>query len=234
LAPNLYELKDAHMQEKRILQAVLWDMDGVIVDTYEGHFLSWKQSLEEVGQPFDDEIFRTTFGMNNRLILAHVFGRELDEEFIWKVGNRKEEIFRQDIKGMVQALPGVKDWLERFKDMGLKQAVASSAPQANIDALLDELGIRDYFQAEASGSTLKGKPDPAVFLLAAQKLGVDPVNCLVIEDAIAGVEAAKRAGCRCVAVLTTNPAEVLSKADCIVKDLSFFTEEMLKGLFLGM
>lgn len=219
------------MQKLSGFQAVLWDMDGVIVDTYEGHYLSWKQALDEVGQPYEEDTFRRTFGMNNRLIMATVFGRDLDEEFIQRVSDRKEEIFRRDIKGIVRVLPGVLDWLARFKEMGLKQAVASSAPQANIDALLDELGIRDYFQAEAAGSTLKGKPDPAVFLLAAQKLGVDPVNCLVIEDAIAGVEAAKRAGATCVAVLTTNQAEALTGADLIVKDLSLLTREMLKGLF---
>lgn len=219
------------MSEKQFLQAILWDMDGVLVDTYEGHYLSWKQSLDEVGQPYEEDTFRRTFGMNNRLIMATVFGRELDEAFIQKVSERKEEIFRRDIKGIVKVLPGVLDWLASFKQMGLKQAVASSAPQANIDALLDELGIRDYFQAEAAGSTLKGKPDPAVFLLAAEKLGVDPVNCLVIEDSIAGVEAAKRAGCQCLAVLTTNQASELTKADLIVKDLTLFNEELLKGLF---
>lgn len=219
------------MTEKRALQAVLWDMDGVIVDTYEGHFVSWKQALDEVGQVYDEDIFRRTFGMNNRLIMATVFERELEEEFIQKVSDRKEEIFRRDIKGIVQTLPGVLDWLERFKGLELKQAVASSAPQANIDALLTELKIRDYFQAEAAGATLKGKPDPAVFLLAADLLGVDPRNCLVIEDSIAGVQAAKSAGCQCVAVLTTNQASDLGKADLIVKDLSYLTLEQVKSLF---
>ena len=219
------------MTEKRTLQAVLWDMDGVIVDTYDGHFAAWQKSLDEVGQPYDEDIFRRTFGMNNHLIMATVFGRELEEEFIQSVSNRKEELFRRDIKGKVQALPGVMDWLERFKKMPLKQAVASSAPQANIDALLNELKIRDYFQAEAEGATLKGKPDPAVFLLAARLLGVEPINCLVIEDSIAGVEAAKRAGCQCVAVLTTSQASDLAKADLIVKDLTYLKPEQVLSLF---
>lgn len=219
------------MAEKRNLQAVLWDMDGVIVDTYEGHFVAWKQSLDEVGQDYDEDTFKRTFGMNNHLILATVFGRELEESFIQKISDRKEELFRRDIKGKVQTLPGVLDWLEAFKGLGLKQAVASSAPQANIDVLLTELKIRDYFQAEAEGATLKGKPDPAVFLLAAKKLKVDPVNCLVIEDSIAGVQAAKSAGCQCVAVLTTNLAKDLTLADLIVKDLSYLKLEQVKSLF---
>lgn len=219
------------MSDKHFLQAVLWDMDGVLVDTYEGHYLSWKQSLNEEGKLFEEDTFKRTFGMNNRLIMTTVFGGELDEEFIKKVSDRKEILFREDIKGKVKTLPGVKDWLARFKQMGLKQAVASSAPQANIDALLDELGIRGYFQAEAAGSNLKGKPDPAVFLLAAKLLEVDPANCLVIEDSIAGVEAARRAGCQCLAVLTTNQASELTKADWIMQDLSLLTEEVVLNLF---
>ena len=218
------------MQSGWKFEAVLWDMDGVIVDTYQGHYSSWLQALAEVGQPFDEEVFRRTFGMNNRLILKTIFGRTLEEDFIQKISTRKEVIFRQDIKGIVRPLPGVLDWLQRFKAMGVKQAVASSAPQENIDALLDELRVRSYFQAEAAGSSLKGKPDPAVFLLAAELLGVDPRHCLVIEDSIAGVEAAKRAGCRCLAVLTTNTAIELTKADLIVKDLSEFSKEKLEDL----
>jgi beta-phosphoglucomutase len=219
------------MADKRTLQAVLWDMDGVIVDTYEGHFIAWKQSLDEVGQGYDEDTFKRTFGMNNHLIMTTVFGRELDEEFIQKVSDRKEELFRRDIKGKVQLLPGVMDWLELFKGINLKQAVASSAPQANIDALITELNIRNYFQAEAAGATLKGKPNPAVFLLAAKLLGVDPLNCLVIEDSIAGVEAAKSAGCQCVAVLTTNQASDLTRADLIIKDLSYLKLDQVKDLF---
>ena len=177
-------------------------------------------------------MFRKTFGMNNRLILTTIFERDLSERFIQRVSDRKEILFRESIKGSAKLLPGVREWLERFAEMGIKQAVASSAPQANIDALLDELGIRSYFQAEAAGATLKGKPDPAVFLLAAQLLGVEPAHCLVIEDAVAGVEAARRAGMKCVAVLTTNPADKLSGADVVLKDLSLAQQfDTLQELF---
>jgi len=124
----------------------------------------------------------------------------------------------------------VADWLRRFDRLGLKQAIASSAPQENIDALLDELGVRRWFAAVVSGATLRGKPDPAVFLLAASLLQVEPGACLVIEDAVAGVEAAKRAGMRCLAVLTTNPPQKLARADGIVQDLAHFSEEALLAL----
>lgn len=219
------------MSTEPFFKAVLWDMDGVIVDTFEGHNRSWKQTFDELGQAFDREDFRRTFGMNNRLILHSILQRDLQEEFIQRVSDHKEELFREGIKGKAQLLPGVADWLERFKQMGLKQAVASSAPQANIDVLLDELGVRDYFQAESAGATLRGKPDPAVFLLAAQILDVEPCDCLVIEDSVAGVEAARRAAMKCVAVCTTNPAEKLLDASVVVQDLTQLTTGMLQALF---
>lgn len=219
------------IKEPRNLHAVLWDMDGVLVDTFDAHYRSWQQTFDELSQPFDIEMFRRTFGMNNRLILTTIFERDLGERFIQKVSDRKEELFRQGIKGHARLLPGVKHWLTRFQEMGVKQAVASSAPQANIDALLDELGVRAFFQVEAAGAVLKGKPDPAVFLLAASLLKVEPAKCLVIEDAVAGVEAARRGGMKCVAVQTTNPAEKLKGANVVLKDLTSLTERHLQKLF---
>ena len=97
--------------------------------------------------------------------------------------------------------------------------------------MLDELKVRSFFQAEAAGATLKGKPDPAVFLLAASLLGVEAAHCLVIEDAVAGVEAARRAGMKCIAVQTTNPAEKLKGANLVLKDLTSLTERNLQKLF---
>lgn len=219
------------MKNIKYLHAVLWDMDGVLVDTFDGHYRSWQQTFDELSQPFDLEMFRRTFGMNNRLILTTIFERDLSEGFIRRVSDRKEELFREGIKGRARLLPGVKDWLTTYSEMGIKQAVASSAPQANIDALLDELCIRNYFQVEAAGANLKGKPDPAVFLLAAKLLEVESAHCLVIEDAVAGVEAARRAGMKCIAVETTNPAEKLKSAHLVLKNLSFLTEKHLQKLF---
>ncbi len=219
------------MEKTGNLHAVLWDMDGVLVDTFDAHYHAWQQTFDELSQPFDIAMFRKTFGMNNRLILTTVFERDLSEHFIQRVSDRKEALFRQVIKGSARLLPGVADWLKQFSAMGVRQAVASSAPQANIDALVEELGVRPFFQAEAAGATLKGKPDPAVFLLAAQQLGVEPAHCLVIEDAVAGVEAARRAAMRCVAVCTTNPPAALKGANVILEDLSLLTSKHLRKLF---
>jgi beta-phosphoglucomutase family hydrolase len=215
------------------LNAVLWDMDGVLVDTFEPHFQSWRLTFETLGHTLTLEEFRKTFGMNNRLILPTILGYELEESDFLRISEQKEALFRQVVRGNVKILPGVLDWLERFKQLGLKQAVASSGPLINLEVLLEEMGIEDRFDAVTSGATLKGKPDPAVFLLAAEQLGVKPESCLVIEDAVAGVEAARRAGMKCVAVLTTNPAEKLADADVIVRNMEHFTGEMLSFLFDG-
>jgi len=111
--------------------------------------------------------------------------------------------------------------------MGVHQAIASSAPQANIDVLIDELQIRDFFEVLVSGYDMPGKPNPDVFLKAADLMDIPPMNCIVIEDAVAGVRAAKMAGMRCVAVTTTNPAHLLSEADIIVDRLDVLPVESL-------
>jgi len=211
------------------IQAVLWDLDGVITDTGELHFQSWLPPLAEIGLTYTREMFKATFGMNNAGILTMLLGHPPEPELFTAISNRKEQLFRDSVRGHAQALPGVREWLAQLQSAGLRQAIASSAPQANIDALVDELGLRAYFGAIVSGFALPGKPDPAVFLKAAELLQVLPENCLVIEDAVPGVQAAKRAGMRCLAVTTTNPREALAQADKIVDRL----DQMMPGDLTG-
>jgi len=116
-------------------------------------------------------------------------------------------------------LPGVLTWLERLALLGARQVVASSAPPENIEALIDELCLRAYFPVLLSGFDLPGKPQPDTFLKAASLINVPPAQCVVIEDSVAGVEAARRAGMKCIAVTTTNPASKLSTAELIVESL---------------
>lgn len=209
------------------VKGVLWDMDGVLADTGELHYQSWVIALKEVSIPFDHEKFRQTFGMNNTGILSTLLGHAPDSAFLSRVSDRKESLFRQMVYGKVQPLPGVRTWLERLQGMGYLQAVASSAPMANIDALVDEMQIRSYFAAIVSAFDLPGKPDPAVFIEAARQMGVLPKRCIVIEDAIPGVTAAQRAGMKCIAITTTNPRQELCEADLIVDSL----DELQMGSF---
>ncbi len=201
------------------IRGVLWDMDGVLVDTGEFHYQSWSNTLSLYDIPFSRELFQETFGMNNRGVLKMLLGDEPDQAFQNTISNQKEKIFREIIQGKVRPLPGVVEILSFLKSKGIRQAIASSAPQENIDLLVDALNLRDSFDALVSGATLLGKPAPDIFLASAEALGIPPLNCLVIEDAVPGVEAAKQAGMLCLAVTNTNSPEKLHQADYIVDSL---------------
>jgi beta-phosphoglucomutase len=195
-------------------------MDGVLVDTGEFHYQSWQEVLEAHDLPFSRDFFRQTFGMNNAAILLRLLGEDLTGELLAEISDQKEERFRELIRGRARALPGVVSWLARLQETGFRQGIASSAPPANIDALIDELGLRGYFGAIVPGEDLPAKPDPTIFLEVARQLDVRPGRCIVVEDSVAGVEAAKRAGMHCLAVTTTNPSKALQAADLVVESLA--------------
>jgi HAD superfamily hydrolase (TIGR01509 family) len=202
---------------------ILWDLDGTIADTAELHYRAWRETLPRFNVPFTAEQLHATFGMNNTAILQTLTGQPAPPELVAAVSEVKEASFRSVARGNVQPLPGVREWLERWRARGCAQAIASSAPQANLEVMVDELQLRPYFGALVSGADLAAKPAPDVFLKAARALGLEAARCLVIEDAIAGVAGAKRAGMRCIAVTTTNPAAALQEADLVIENLSQLT-----------
>jgi len=216
------------------LYGVLWDMDGVLVDTGDLHYQAWSAVLPEFGLSMSREQFYASFGMNNASITEMILGRKPEPEFVERLSSRKEILFRELIRGHVQPLPGVRDWVERFA-AGLDgarfvQAVASSAPPENIELMVTELGLRDYFEHLVDAYTIPGKPDPAVFIEASRRLGLPRERCLIIEDSLQGLEAARRARIRCVAVATTNPPQALQAADLVVESLEALTPEAVLGL----
>ncbi len=202
------------------LSAILWDLDGVLVDTSSFHYEAWREVTVSLGIPYSFETFKNTFGMTNPTILNMLLGRTLETEEMEAISMRKEQLFRRAIHGQVEALPGARAWLAWFQAQGIPQAVASSAPPENIDVLVDALALRPYFQALVSAYFMPGKPDPAVFLEAARQLSQPPANCLVIEDSTAGITAAQRAGMRCLAVATTHPPEKLQEASWVTRRLN--------------
>lgn len=214
-------------------QGVLWDMDGVMVDTGQAHFQSWVNVLSEYDIPFSREFFRDTFGMNNAGILSILLGDRLTPELLAEIADRKEYLFREAVRGSVEPMPGVIPWLERLQEAGFRQGIASSAPVANIDTLVDELGVRARFDAIVSGVDLPGKPEPILFLKVAGMLHVPPERCVVVEDAVAGVEAAKRAGMSCIAVTTTSPSSALGTADIVVDRLDDLPPDTFQKLLRG-
>jgi beta-phosphoglucomutase-like phosphatase (HAD superfamily) len=219
---------------------VIWDMDGVLVDSGDYHYLSWVEALSEVGMSMDEQLFQETFGMNNAGIISFLVEGEPDPEFVNQLGGRKEFLFREMVKGQVQPLPGVRTWLEHLQTENLpgnggernlvRSAIASSAPQANVEVLIDEMDLKPYFYALVSGANMPGKPDPAVFLEAARQIEMPPQKCIVVEDALAGVEGAIRAGMKCVAVTTTNTAKALQAADIVVDRLDELPDDAFRKL----
>jgi beta-phosphoglucomutase len=205
-------------------RAALWDMDGTLVDTAELHFAAWELVCREVGRPFTRAEFAATFGRRNPEIIRALFGDRFDGRQTAALGDRKEELYRAAARRWVEPLPGVRALLEGLRRAGFVQAVASSAPAANLDLILELTGVRPYFGAVVGmEDTQRGKPDPQVFQVAADRLGVPPGRCVVLEDAVVGVEAAKAGGMKCVAVTHVghHPEAALLRAgaDLVVRTL---------------
>ena len=223
------------------LQAIIWDMDGVLVDNSELHYQTWVDIYRTYGngeQPLRRDRFEAVFGMRNDETVSHLFApARVTSEFIAEVSDAKEELYRQRLQGNVQALPGVRAWLAYWPAVGAKQALASSAPQPNIDAILTELQVEPFFDAIVSaeaGGISRGKPAPDIFLEAARRLGVAPANCLVIEDAMVGIQAAKSAGMRCIAVTTTHARNDLVEADRVVATLAGLPPDRVAARWPGI
>ena len=206
---------------------IIWDMDGVLIDTGDYHYRAWTEVLNDYGVDFPREQFDATFGMNNPALIRLLLGQSSEPGLIQTIGDRKETIFRQMIQDDAEPMPGVLAALQHLDDTGYHQAIASSAPQGSIDLLVDAMRIRAYFSALVSGVAMPGKPEPDVFLEAARLISTPPARCLVIEDAAVGVEGAKRAGMKCIAVTTTLPAAKLAHADIVVDSLTELPEDAM-------
>jgi beta-phosphoglucomutase len=203
---------------------IIWDMDGTLVDTAELHFAAWLAVCKENDRPFTRADFAATFGRRNPEIIQYLFGDRFGPADVARLGDRKEVLYRAAAQKGVALLPGVRQLLEGLHRAGAKQAIGSSAPRANLDLILQLTGITLYLDAVvAMEDTERGKPDPQVFLVAAEKLGVPPSRCVVVEDAVAGVQAAKAGGMKCIAVrfVGHHPAATLQDAgaDVVVKSL---------------
>lgn len=214
--------------------AVIWDMDGVLVDSGEAHYAAWARLFREEGIPYSRDLFLQTFGQRNDRILRTLLGPDLPEERLRELDARKEAYYRELIPSRVRLLPGAWELLNGLRAAGARQAVGSSGPRANVEATVAALGLASFFEAlVAAEDVAEGKPAPDVFLLAAEWLGVSPVRCVVLEDAVAGVEAALAAGMCCVAVATTRPADELRAAHRVVASLKDVQADDLRRMALG-
>ena len=210
-------------------RAVLWDMDGTLLDSAEYHWLAWRESLAAERYDLTHEQFVATFGQRNDTILRGYFGPDLPNAEVDRIGGSKEEIYRRLVRERgIALLPGVERWLVRLQADGWRQAIASAAPRLNVEAILAALQIESRFDAIVSAEDVqRGKPDPQVFLLAAERLDVPPSRSIVVEDAPAGIEGAHRGGMRAIGVRTTHAA---LQADITIDTLAELPDDAFERL----
>jgi len=211
----------------------LFDWDGVIIDSSAQHEESWEMLAIEIGKPLPADHFVRGFGMKNQVIIPRILGWTHDPDEIHAYSLRKESLYREIVSQRgIEALPGVTGLLQLLKDHDVSCSVASSTHRENIETIFDVIGVRDYFRAVVTAEDVShGKPDPEVFLKGAAKIGCEPENCVVFEDAHVGIEAGLAAGARVIAVATTNDISELGRAHAAVHSLQQVDWEMLCGLF---
>jgi beta-phosphoglucomutase len=215
---------------------ILWDMDGTLVDTAELHFRAWSRLMQDIGRPFTRDDFAATFGWRNPEIFRALCGGRFGAREIAELGDRKEDYYRASAREAgVALLPGARRLLEGLDAAGACQAIGSSAPRANLELILELTGVARFFAAVVSmEDTQRGKPDPQVFEVAAARLAVPARRCVVVEDAVAGVQAARAGGMRCVAVsfVGHHAEETLraAGADLVVKSLEAVDAAMVLKL----
>lgn len=213
--------------------AVIFDMDGVLINSNKAHLASWKKIANEDAVNFSEEIFWKTFGMTSESIVEKYWGnKSLSQAEIVQIVDRKETAFRLSIKKHVEPIPGAIDFVQFLVQKGIKIAVGSSAPRINVDYTLKWLGLDHYFDNNvvAGNEVSQGKPAPDIFLKAAQKINELPQNCIVIDDSKSGVTAGKRAGMTTVGFFSDgHRLEEYEKADYVVKSF----EECKTSLYLS-
>jgi beta-phosphoglucomutase len=199
-------------------RGVLWDLDGTLVDSGDYHWRSWREVMTAERFDLTYRQFLDSFGQRNDTILTKWLGDETPADDVRRIGDAKEARYRelaaQD--GLI-ALPGAIEWVKALRAAGWVQAIASSAPRANVDVMIRAVGIAEDLDVVVSAEDVTaGKPDPQVFLAAARGLGLPPHRCVVVEDAAAGIEAARRGGMKSIGVSKTTELA----ADLFVRSLT--------------
>jgi beta-phosphoglucomutase len=215
--------------------AAIFDMDGVLVDTYRAHYESWAELTRSEGLRFTEEDFARTFGCTSREILSELGrqqGRDVSVEEVAAMDARKEAAFRRIISANVPVMPGALELLAGLHAAGFRLALGSSAPPENVELVVARLALGRWLDATVTGRDVtRGKPDPQVFLLAAQRLGVPPARCVVIEDAPVGIAAARAAGMAAVGLASTGRTRAsLAAADLVIDRLDELSPDRLRRL----
>lgn len=215
------------------MPGVIFDMDGVLVASGPAHAASWKMVAAEHGLSISDAEFQRTFGRQSADIIRLLWGRAVDDEQVRAIDDRKEAIYRDLVSGMVPLTVGVRETLTGLRDAGMTLSVATSGPLENVDLVLDEGRLRPFFSTIVTRADIqRGKPAPDCFLLAAERSGLKPGECVVVEDAPVGVEAAVAAGIACIAFVSSNTPASLREAGAarVVERMSEITPMLAREL----
>lgn len=210
-------------------KAVLFDMDGVICHTNPFHSLAFKEFFAKRNLfPTEEEFSLHMYGKSNSYIMSHFFGRKIQGEELLKLEDEKENLFRNIYQHHVEPISGFMDFFLKLKDQGLKTAVATSAPMANLELIAGKLDLFRHFEsAMASEHVTRHKPDPEIYLKSAEKLGVDPQGCVVFEDSFSGVTAGLNAGMKVVGVLSSHSKNELPVCHHYIENYQGLEPEML-------
>lgn len=218
------------MDHSRSDFGVIFDVDGVLVDSADAHLRSWQRLAEENGRTVTAEQFSTTFGRHNDDIVPILFGA-VTAVRLRELAERKEQIYRELIQHDVPLVTGARELVLELHRAGLRLAIGSSSPRANIRLVLEALSSERLFSAIVTAERVtRGKPDPQVFQLACSDLGLPPKHCVVIEDAPAGVTAARAAGAGAIAVLRHHDRAAFPHAHLIVERLDELSAQTILEL----
>lgn len=204
-------------------KAVIFDLDGTLLDNNAYHLKSWLQYLKNIGRTISEEEYNANInGRTNKDVIRYIYKKDMPDEEILQHTLDKETLYRELYKPFIKPIPGLIDFLQILKNKGIPMAIATSGIQPNIDFMFEEVPIRQFFKEIVNSSHItKGKPDPEIYLKTASLLNVPAERCLVFEDAVVGINSAQSAGMKVIAVATTHAREELSIADMIIDDYNF-------------
>lgn len=210
---------------------VIFDMDGVLIDSYQAHYRSWQIVAEERGLRYGEKEFAADFGRTGREIISERWPDLSDEQAV-ELHHRKERVYRELIETDFPGMDGAADLIRGLHAAGMRLAVGSSGPPENVELVLRKLGVEQQVDVRVTGKDVtRGKPDPEVFRSAAERLGVAPQRCAVIEDAPVGIRAAHAGGIKCIALVSTGRIRgELQDADLIVDSLRELSPERIRRL----